>query len=355
MFSLHRDRPLQRGWLLLFAGLLAIGLTGLPVVASAEPTPSDLEAMKAQYDRPKAIPHPKNNEYNAAKVALGQQLFFDPRLSGTSTMSCATCHNPALSWTDGLPTNAGFRGQRLVRHTPTILDLAWAELLQWDGRADSLEVQASGPIQNPDMMNMPLPRLVVALGEIPAYRSAFAEAFPGEPISPSTIAKALAAFERVVVSGQAPFDQWLAGDESAISVSAKRGFVLFNTKAHCSACHSGWRFTDDSLQDVGLKDDDLGRGQLIPGVEALLHAFKTPSLRNIAERAPYMHNGSIPTLTDVVRHYTNGFVRRPSLSPEIHRLTLTDPEVEDLVAFLKTLTSPDAKIAVPALPIAGTK
>jgi len=349
------SQAMSRGWEPLFAGLLAVGLFTLSVVASAEPISSELVAMKAQYQRPTTIPSLPSNPFSAAKMALGQQLFFDRRLSGPATMSCATCHNPALSWSDALPTGIGAAGNHSVRHTPTLLNLAWAEIFFWDGRADSLESQAIEPIQNADEMNMPMPRLVATLRAIRGYRVAFDTAFPGEPISDSTIAKAIATFERGIVSGEAPFDRWIAGDDGAINESAKRGFVTFNTAAHCSACHSGWRFTDDSFQDIGLSDGDLGRGQIVEGVDALHHAFKTPGLRNIALRAPYMHNGSFATLTEVLNHYSNGFVRRPSLSPEIHRLSLTDQDVEDLVAFLKTLTSLDTTVVAPALPISETK
>lgn len=355
MFSVYRKRPLwpdrpgvaPRGRTPLFAGLVAIGLATLSIAAQADPTQSDLEAMKALYQRPPAMPYPKNNPYSAAKAELGRQLFFDPHLSGPSNTSCATCHNPERSWGDGLPTGVGSAGNRLARHSPTILNLAWAEVLFWDGRADTLEEQAVQPILNPDEMNMPMPRLLDSLRDTPGYRTAFNNAFPGEPISASTVGKAIATFERTVISGQAPFDQWISGDENAIDASAKRGFVVFNTKGHCSTCHSGWRLTDDSFQDIGLGDDDLGRGKVVEGLEPLRHAFKTPSLRNIAERAPYMHNGSLSTLTDVIRHYRNGFMRRPSLSVEIRRLLLTDMDAKDLAAFLKTLTSTDAKISVP--------
>lgn len=318
--------------------------------ASAGPTNTEIAKMKQQYQRPETVPFPKDNPFSQAKVDLGHKLFFDPRLSGTSTMSCASCHNPGLSWGDGLATGVGSAANKLGRRSPTILNLAWAEALMWDGRAGSLEEQATGPIEASVEMNQSMPRLVTTLGDIPGYRVAFNFAFPGEPISGKTIAKAIATFERTIVSGQAPFDRWIEGDEKAIDDAAKRGFVTFNTKANCSACHSGWRFTDDSFHDIGLPDGDLGKGKLVQGVEPLLHAFKTPGLRNIAGRAPYMHNGSVSTMSAVIRHYDDGFVQRPSLSAEVYKLKLTDGEVHDLVAFLKTLTSTDPAVAVPILP-----
>ncbi len=341
-------RAARRGALL--GVLLAMLVGSFCPAAHAGPTQAELDEMKAQYVRPKTIPYPKSNPYSPAKAQLGAQLFFDPRLSGPATVSCATCHSPDLAWGDGKPTGVGHAGNRLDRRSPTILNLAWAELLFWDGRAGTLEEQAVGPIQNPDEMNQTMPKLVSLLGSVSGYKAAFAAAFPNEPISPNTIAKAIATFERAVVSAMAPFDRWIAGDENAIDEAAKRGFVLFNTKAHCSACHSGWRLTDDSFHDIGLREGDLGRGKLIPGVEILRFAFKTPGLRNIAERGPYMHNGTIASLTDVVRHYNDGFTFRPSLSVEMHRLKLNTQEIEDIVAFLQTLSSPDPVVTAPTLP-----
>lgn len=325
--------------------MTAIGFFALVSGAAAGPSNAEIAAMKAHYQRPTTIPYPKDNPFSTAKEALGRELFFDPRLSGTGKMSCATCHDPALAWGDGKATGTGSAGNRLDRHSPTILDLAFGELMFWDGRADSLEEQSVGPIQNPAEMANQMPRLIAALRDVPSYQTSFAQAFPNGEISAATIAKALATFERTIVSGQAPFDRWIAGDETAISEAAKRGFVTFNTTANCAACHSGWRFTDDSFHDIGLRDDDLGRGGVIEGIPELQHAFKTPTLRNIAQRAPYMHNGSITTLAEVVRHYAGRFVRRPSLAVELHRLDVSSEDIQDVVAFLETLTSADPTFA----------
>ncbi len=351
---IHSPLPRRPVAAWLRAGFLA-ACVALCQPAWADTAPAALAAMKAEYQRPAQVPHPPANPPTAAKTDLGHKLFFDPRLSGPSTMSCASCHNPALSWGDGLPTAIGSAANVLGRRSPTILNLAWAEAMFWDGRADTLEQQAIGPIQAPGEMNQSMPRLIALLNAIPGYRDAFGAAFPNEPISATTIAKALATFQRAIVSGEAPFDRWINGDETAIPEAAKRGFVTFNTKGHCASCHSTWRFSDDSFHDIGLPGDDPGRGAVIAGVEPLRQAFKTPGLRNVTERAPYMHNGSIPTLAAVVRHYDHGFTRRSSLSAEIHRLNLTDPEVDDLVAFLRTLSSVDTKIAVPVLPTLETR
>jgi cytochrome c peroxidase len=304
----------------------------------------------ARYRRPAAVPFPANNPYSDDKAALGRALFFDPRLSGSNAMSCASCHNPALGFEDGLPTAKGAGGRPLQRATPTILNLAWAELLMWDGREESLEDQTVGPIASPDEMNQPVAGLVEELSGIPGYRRLFREAFGSEEVNAARIAQALATFERTVVSGEAPFDRWVLGDEAAIGEGAKRGFALFNGKAGCAACHSSWRFTDDGFHDVGLASEDEGRGAHVPSVLALSRAFKTPTLRDVAARAPYMHDGSIRTLRGVVRHYVDGYVERPSLSPDIRRLDLSDRDVDDLVAFMETLTGRGGPISAPALP-----
>jgi cytochrome c peroxidase len=306
--------------------------------------------LKAQYKRPDSIPFPANNPYSDVKAQLGQTLFFDPRLSGPATMSCASCHNPALGWKDGLPRGVGNRANQLGRATPTLLNLAWADLLMWDGRKDGLEDQASGPIEADAEMNLPMPKLIERLSDIPSYRRMFHEAFGRDEISKTTITRAIATFERTLVSNKAPFDRWIEGDEHAISAAAKHGFQIFNEKGHCAACHSGWRFTDDSFHDIGLKSEDVGRGGQVPNEPMLKYAFKTPTLRNVDQRAPYMHDGSMGTLRDVIVHYDSGFVERPSLSSEMHRLALTEQEIDDLVAFLHTLTSQDDPISVPVLP-----
>lgn len=310
----------------------------------------NLKDVKNDYQRPESIPFPEDNPHSAAKEKLGHMLFFDPRVSGSDWISCATCHNPALGWEDGLETGRGHGMTRLGRHTPTILNLAWGELYFWDGRAASLEEQALGPIQAGVEMNQPLDELVAQLEGIAGYPPLFDDAFGSQEITETRISKAIATFERTVVSGEAPFDRWIAGESDAIGAAAKRGFVLFNDKANCAACHSGWRFTDDSFHDIGLPDDDLGRGKIIPGVKVLEHAFKTPTLREIDRRAPYMHDGSIATLRGVVDHYAEGFVERESLSSEIEPLDLNARERADLVAFLRTLSGIPEPVVVPTLP-----
>jgi cytochrome c peroxidase len=239
---------------------------------------------------------------------------------------------------------------QLGRRTPTILNAAWGDTYFWDGRAATLEEQALGPIQAAGEMNMPLDLLVERISAVAGYRELFAEAFPEVGITADTVAQAIATFERTVVASRAPFDDWIDGDEEAISESAKRGFVVFNEKGNCAACHSGWNFTDSSFHDIGLPDADIGRGKHIPEVVEMQHAFKTPGLRDLARRAPFMHNGSLATLAEVVDHYITGGVRRPSLSADMHALDLSAEERADLIAFMETLTGDLAPVVMPVLP-----
>lgn len=322
-----------------------------PVTDQSQITRTAALSDRAKYARPNSVPFPENNPYSEAKVRLGRTLFFDPRLSGSNITSCATCHNPSFAWGDGLTRAVGHGMRQLGRRSPTILNVAWAESFMWDGRFESLEEQVMGPIGSPGEMNMPLDALVPKLEKIEEYRQLFADAYEGSTeISLEKIAGAIATFERTVVSADAPFDHWVRGEESAISEAARRGFELFNGRAKCNACHSGWRFTDDSFHDIGLPDDDVGRGAQLPNIVKMQHAFKTPSLRNIDRRGPYMHNGSLGNLVAVIDYYDRAGTARPSRSDEIHPLQLSDQEKQDLVAFLQTLTSDDPPVALPAMP-----
>ena len=314
-------------------------------------TPATIpDTIKDQYKRPKAIPFPSNNPYSEAKATLGRKLFFDTRLSGKNTIACASCHIPVLAWEDGREKAIGEDGEMLNRHTPTLWNLAWGEFFFWDGRAASLEEQALLPIQAALEMNQPLEALVASLQRLPEYRQGFAAAFSENPnITSETIAKALATFERTLVSPETPFDRWIAGDEKAISEAAQRGFMLFNTKANCAACHSGWAFTDHAFHDIGLSGNDKGRGAVL-ALSEVAHAFKTPTLRDITRRAPYMHDGSLPTLKAVIAHYNGGFRQRPTLSADLQAIALSTEEKAELLAFLETLTTSDTKETILYLP-----
>ena len=340
------------------AGLIGFANLGFSAVLVGEtrqtpPSPkaaAAIDAMKAEYRRPAMIPFPKENPYTPQKAALGKKLYFDTRLSVTSAQSCASCHSPGFGWGDGLAVGVGHGMAKLGRHSPTIINAAWGAVFMWDGRLANLEEQALGPIQAAGEMNMPLDQLMARLASIAEYKPLFEASFPGVGLKPATLAQAIATYERTVVSDQAPFDHWIEGNEKAISEDAKRGFMLFNTKALCSGCHEGWNFTNDGFQDIGLASADIGRGEFMPGVVKMKHAFKTPGLREITRRAPFMHDGSFATLEAVVEHYDHGGVDRPSRSDLVKPLGLTPQEKSELVAFLKTLTSNLDPTTVPVLP-----
>lgn len=334
------------------AVLLTAGRSDLAgAIGPATELPPETAKLIAEYQRPSSIPFPEDNPHSDAKERLGRALFFDPRLSRSSMQSCSSCHNPSFAWGDGLPKGVGDRMTQLGRRSPSILNLAWAEAFMWDGRFETLEQQALGPIQSGVEMNMSVADLLPRLQAIGEYRRLFAAAFGGNPeITADKIAMAIATFERTVVSGAAPFDRWTAGDAGAISEAAQRGFVLFNGKANCAACHSGWRFTDDSFHDIGLPGDDIGRGKQLPNIEKMQHAFKTPGLRNIDRRFPYMHDGSASTLEAVIELYNTGGIQRASRSDEIKPLGLTEQEKADLLEFLKTLTGDDPPVQYVMLP-----
>lgn len=326
-------------------------LVGPFLAVAAEPhvAPSGRAAWKQKYQRPAKTPYPADNPFSPAKAELGRLLFFDPRLSKSGWISCATCHNPALAWGDGLPKGIGNGMKYLGRKTPTILNGAFQEVFFWDGRASSLEEQALGPIQAEGEMALDLKTMIARLNSTPGYLEWFRKAFNAPP-SPERVAQAIATYERSIVSSTAPFDRWIAGDESAISEEAKLGFDVFNGKANCAKCHSGWNFTDDSFHDIGVTDSDRGRALhlKLPSME---HAFKTPTLRQIEQRAPFLHDGSEPTLEAVIDFYDKGGIaRRPSLSAEIRPLHLSAEEKRQLRAFLATLTSADPETKVPRLP-----
>jgi cytochrome c peroxidase len=311
----------------------------------------DIAALKSKYKRPIEIPFPAGNPYTPEKAALGKALYFDPRVSGNQNLTCASCHNPSFGWEVPLKGAIGAQNTMLGRNAPTVLNQAWVgPHYFWDGRAGSLEEQAKGPIQADVEMNMPLAALVKRLAGIPEYKKWFDTVFAGQGVTEDNIAKAIATYERTVVSGYAPFDAWVDGDESAIPDAAKRGFVLFNGKAQCAQCHSGWNFTDNKFHDIGIDTTDVGRIKITPNDPMAKHAFKTPGLRDISQRAPFMHNGSINDLDAVMAHYVSGGADRPSKSPQMKAIQLNADEVLDVIAFLKTLTGSKQIVSLPVLP-----
>ena len=300
-------------------------------------------AWRPLFQREDNPPAPPDNPLGPDKVMLGARLFADPRLSGDGNRSCATCHRLDRAFTDGLRRPLALSHARLARNTPTLFNLAWSGFYFWDGRAPSLEIQVGMPIEAADEMHGDWPTILRRLGEdgelVEKFRGAFAEeASPSQ----SSIRKALASYVRSLVSPRTRFDAFIEGDARALRPAEVRGFGLFVGKAACVLCHVGWRFTDDRFHDIGLRSKDAGRGAVAGGTPGLT-AFKTPSLRELTHTAPYMHDGSLPTLAAVIRHYSGGFVARPSLATTLNRhLRLSAREKADLIAFLRTLSSENA-------------
>lgn len=326
----------------------------LVILLAAGPAPADEKAAPKTPAGLKPVPIPRDNPPTAAKIELGKQLFFDPRLSVDDTISCASCHDPAKGWSNGSQFATGIGGQLGGRSAPTIINSAYQKLQFWDGRAVELEGQALGPMQNPIEMNMKLTELVPKVNKIPGYKKQFQAVF-GSEATPETLAKAIAAFERTILSGDAPFDRFKAGDKKALSASAQRGMNVFFNKASCSACHVGPNFTDGSFHNIGVGMDkpepDVGRFAETK-VVGDRGGFKTPTLREIARTAPYMHDGGLKTLEDVVEYYNKGGIPNPQLDEEIFPLKLTDEQKTDLVTFLKEGLSSESypNVKPPKLP-----
>lgn len=305
---------------------------------------------------PETVPHPADNAPTQERVDLGKKLFFDPRLSGDGNMSCATCHNPMLGWSDGLPTARGWKSKMLGRASPTITNTGYNTIQMWDGRAASLEDQATGPMLSTDEMNSDIEGALAFLTKTPGYAAVFEKAYPGEGITTTTLSKAIASFERTVVSRNAPFDRWVRGEKNAMTQEQIAGFNVFvdPQKGNCAVCHSAPNFTDNGFHNVGLEshgrvDADPGRHAIRP-VAILKGAFKTPTLRDITDTAPYFHDGSVSTLEAVIEHYVTGGADTGSLSPNMKSLDLTNTEKVQLAAFLRALTSPPQPVTLPNLP-----
>ncbi len=309
-------------------------------------------------ERPLGLPKmriPRSNPLRDDVVELGKMLYFDPRLSSDNSISCASCHNPAMGWSNGESFATGVGGSVGGRSSPTILNSGYSYFQFWDGRASSLEEQALGPIQNPIEMNMSLDKLEKKLNAIEGYRNRFQDVFQSD-VTSENIAKAIASFERTILSGDAPYDRFKAGDDSALSDAAQRGMNLFFGKANCSACHAGPHFTDGGFHNIGIGFD--GSGHSDPGRHEQsnllgdLGSFKTPTLREIARTAPYMHDGSLATLEAVIEHYDQGGIQNPQLDEEMFRIGLSEEEKADLVTFLKEGLSSESypMIETPKLP-----
>ncbi|GMT42183.1 MAG: cytochrome-c peroxidase [bacterium] len=283
---------------------------------------------------------PKDNPMTKDKIELGRALYFDVRLSANNRISCATCHAPEIGFTDGQPVSQGINRQQGGRSAPTVINRAFSAVQFWDGRAGSLEEQAKGPLTNPIEMGMPSNYAVVEkLKSIKGYRKWFEKVFKKE-VNIDDFAKAVAAFERTVLSGNSPYDRYIAGDKNAMTASQVRGLKLFEGKARCATCHSGFNFTDEDYHNLGVGWDsgsaDLGRYMVTKDSDDM-GAFKTPTLRDVSNTAPYMHDGSDATLEQVVEFYNKGGIKNPSLDPLMEPLNLSAAEVKNLAAFMKAL------------------
>ena len=306
--------------------------------------------------RPAEVPAPADNKVTPERVELGKLLYFDVRLSTSEKISCATCHHPKRGWSDEIPTAKAVGHNGLVgpRNSPSILNSAYQKHQFWDGRVKTLEEQATGPMQADVEMNMPLEVLVPKLNKIKGYVELFKKAYPGEGLTKDTLAKAVASFERTVVSTESPFDRYAKGDNKAISKEAKEGFELFKGKAKCIDCHDGFNFTDGSFHNIGLNDGELQGKELgrynVKKRAAWYGVMKTPTLRDVTKSFPYFHDGSVKTLKEATvicssgGRYENN-VKNKSLSMVDRKLT--SDEIDKVVEFMKSLTGPDIELEIP--------
>lgn len=299
-----------------------------------------------------AVSWPAENPYSKAKADLGRLLYYDNRLSSDHSVSCASCHAPAQAFTDNLPVSLGIGKQKGGRNAPTVINRAYSTIQFWDGRAATLEEQAKGPLANPVEMTIDkesdsahksvVKRIREIKGYVPLFQAAFGPAVSSpEAITIDQVAQAIATYERTVYSGNSPFDRYEEGDDNAMSRSAIRGMEVYNGKARCADCHKGFNFTDESYANLGVgfegPNPDMGR-YVVTKQEKDRGAFKTPTLRDVEHTAPYMHDGSLETLEQVVEHYDRGGTKNNWLDPRVKSLKLTLQEKRDLVEFMKALS-----------------
>jgi cytochrome c peroxidase len=295
---------------------------------------------KSEWSRPPKVPVPKDNPLSKEKIILGKKLFFDPILSRANNISCMSCHNPLKGWSDGDKIAIGDKGQLGTRNTPTLLNSAYQHVYFWDGRAKSLETQALSPLTTHAEMNLDPKEAVKKLKSMPAYMKMFEKAFPNEGITVETLASALASFERTIVSGESRFDKYITGDKTLLSDEERKGFQTFVNKGNCIICHSGFNFTDQSFNNVGIDNGDHGRGN-IKKRPIWQDTFKTPTLRNIALTGPYFHDGSVEKLKDAVAFCAKGQRdKKSTVSPTLIDKHLSEQEISNIVSFLHTLSEP---------------
>jgi cytochrome c peroxidase len=286
---------------------------------------------------------PQDNPMTKEKIELGRLLFFDKRLSANNTIACASCHIPSLAFTDGQPISTGINGQQGGRSAPTAINRGFSKAQFWDGRAATLEDQSIGPFANLIEHGFTShDELIKKITSIKGYKKLFSDIYGVNRLTKENVGRAIASFQRTLISGNSPFDRFdYDGDQGAISESAKRGKKLFFDKARCNLCHMGTNFSDEQFHNIGIGWDDsdaldLGRYRVSKN-EKDLGAFKTPTLREVTKTAPYMHDGRFATLEDVIGHYNKGGVKNPFLDNQIIPLNLSESEIKDLVAMLRSL------------------
>ncbi|QOY36550.1 cytochrome-c peroxidase [Anaerobacillus isosaccharinicus] len=298
------------------------------------------------------VPIPEGTPMTPEVLELGKLLFFDHRLSGNNEVSCQTCHDSELGYGDGQATFTKIDGALGLRNSPTVINSGFYTTLFWDGRAESLEEQALGPIQDPGEMNQPLDKLVDKLKLIDGYEELFLAAFD-DGITIENIAKALAAFQRLIVVNETPYDRFLKGDRNALTSEEIRGLDLFAGKAFCITCHNGENLSDNEYYNLGIDSDDEGRFA-VTGDDRDLGRIRTPGLYGITHTAPYMRDGSLETLEEVIEFYNRGGDNHPNksifMTMFMSELQLTAEEKSDLLAFLKVLGGEPPNITKPELP-----
>ncbi len=281
---------------------------------------------------------PPDNELTPARVALGRKLFFDPILSEDGKVSCASCHQPEHGFADPRPVSLGIRSQAGTRNAPSLLNRAYGTSFFWDGRAGSLEEQALKPIEHAKELGSSVPKALKRIQDHSEYPALFKDAY-GE-VSAESLARSLASFQRVLLSGDSPVDRFQSSDYASLSDEGRKGLWIFESKGRCWKCHSGPNYTDESFRNTGVSwnssKPDRGRHE-VTKKESDLGAFKTPSLRHVGQTAPYMHDGSLKTLEDVVEFYNKGGTRNPHLDSDMKPLNLSADEQRFLVEFLKAL------------------
>jgi len=344
--------------------LITIGLLLFPVLLQAQDKAAQpLTAVNVQILGPQKLGNlpevnvPLDNPQTTLKILLGKQLYFDTRLSQDNTISCATCHDPSKGWSDEGPTSKGIAGQRGGRRAPPVSNSAYNPLQFWDGRAPSLEEQAKGPIANPIEMGNTHEVMLRTVDHIPGYAEEFKHVFGTETVTLDQVAQAIAAYERTVVTTDSPFDRYVRGDEGALTAQEKKGLEIFNGKGHCTSCHWGPNFSDGRFHNLAVTEYDPGKKDegryVITNDPRDKGAFKTPTVRDAALRAPYMHSGTEKTLRAVVELYNvGGRTGDPNLDALIVPLGLSEAEIDALVAFMtRAMTSTNPEVAnVKAVP-----